>query len=47
VHGAVTTGNLWCFLRLRGSEAEVDLSEFHVQNLDRILGVLLAMTAEP
>lgn len=46
VRGAVTTGNLWRFMRLRGSEAEVDLSEFHIQNLDRILGVLLAMTAD-
>jgi hypothetical protein len=46
VYGAVTTGNLWRFMRLRGSVAEVDLSEFHIQSLDRILGVLLSMTAE-
>lgn len=46
VHGAVTTGDLWRFMRLRGDLAEVDLSQFHIQSLDRILGVLLAMVAE-
>lgn len=46
LHGAVTTGDLWRFMRLRDSVAEVDLSQIHVQSLDRILGVLLSMTAE-
>lgn len=46
VHGAVTTGDLWRFLRLRDDGAEVDLSQHHIQHVDRILGVLLAMTAE-
>jgi hypothetical protein len=45
LYGAVTTGDLWRFMRLRDSVAEVDLSQFHIQNLDRILGVLLFMTA--
>ena len=46
LHGAVTTGDLWRFMRLEASVAEVDLSQIHVQSLDRILGVLLSMTAE-
>ncbi len=46
VHGAVTTGDLWRFLRLQDDGAEVDLSQHHIQHVDRILGVLLAMTAE-
>jgi hypothetical protein len=45
LHGAVTTGELWRFMRLSGSVAEIDLSQFHVQRLDQILGVLLAITA--
>ena len=45
VYGAVTTGDLWRFLQLSDKGAEVDLSQYHIQNLDRILGVLLAMTA--
>jgi hypothetical protein len=46
LHGAVTTGDLWRFMRLSAGVAEVDLSQFHVQGLDRLLGVLLSMTAE-
>jgi hypothetical protein len=45
VHGVVTTGNVWRFLRLRGDVAEVDRSEYYLREVDRILGVLLAMTA--
>ena len=45
VHGAVTTGDLWRFLRLDDAGAEVDLSQHPIQHVDRILGVLLAMTA--
>ncbi len=45
VHGAVTTGNVWRFLRLRGDVAEVDRSEYYLREVDRVLGVLLAMTA--
>lgn len=44
VHGAVTTGNVWRFLRLRGDVAEVDRSEYYLREVDRVLGVLLAMT---
>lgn len=44
-HGAVTTGNVWRFLRLRAGVAEVDMIELHMHQMDRILGVLHAMTA--
>ena len=43
-YGVVTTGNVWRFLRLRGTVAEVDLRELHMHQLDWVLGVLLAMT---
>lgn len=45
IYGVVTTGNVWRFLRLRGEVADVDLTELYLQQLDRVLGVLLAMTA--
>ncbi len=45
MHGVVTTGNVWRFLRLRGDVAEVDMTEIYIHQIDRILGVLLAMTA--
>jgi len=44
-HGAVTTGNVWRFLRLKGDVAEVEMNELYIHQIDRILGVLLAMTA--
>jgi hypothetical protein len=44
-HGAVTTGNVWRFLRLTGTVAEIDMAEYHMVQLDRVLGVLVAMTA--
>lgn len=44
-HGVVTTGNVWRFLRLGGAVVEIDMTELHMHQLDRVLGVLLAMTA--
>lgn len=45
VHGVVTTGNVWRFLRLRGDVGEVDRAEYYLREIDRILGVLVSMTA--
>jgi hypothetical protein len=44
-YGVVSTGNVWRFLRLGGDVAEVDMTELYVHQIDRVLGVLLAMTA--
>lgn len=41
VYGAVTTGNLWKFLRLDGRTALIDRAEYHLNELDDLLGVLL------
>jgi hypothetical protein len=35
---------VWRFLRLQGTVAEVDMTELYMHQLDRVLGVLLAMT---
>jgi hypothetical protein len=40
VYGAVTTGSAWKFLRLRGSEVILDLVEYHIESLGKILGIL-------
>jgi hypothetical protein len=40
VYGTVTTGSAWKFLRLRGAELTLDNHEYHVERLDRILGIL-------
>ena len=40
VYGAVTTGNIWKFLRLQNAVVEIDLTEYLISQLDRILGIL-------
>ena len=40
VHGAVTTGSLWKFLKLAGNEVTLDVVEYHIDNLGKIMGVL-------
>jgi hypothetical protein len=45
VYGAVTTGDVWRFLRLRGTRVDLDLTTYYLHELDRVLGILVAMTA--
>jgi hypothetical protein len=40
VHGAVTSGSDWKFLRLTGAEVTIDLVEYHIDNLGKIMGIL-------
>jgi hypothetical protein len=40
IHGAVTSGNLWKFLRLAGTDLTIDLVEYHIDNPGKILGIL-------
>jgi hypothetical protein len=41
VFGAVTTGNLWKFVKLTQQTVIIDRYEYHVNELERLLGVLL------
>ena len=43
VYGAVTTGAAWQFLRLRGDILAMDIPEYFVDNLPRIMGILRAI----
>lgn len=45
VYGAVTTGTAWRFMSLSGGTLAVDMSEYSISELDRILGILVSMTA--
>ena len=45
VYGAVTSGFTWRFMSLTGSTVAVDLSEHHVNDVDRVLGILTYMTS--
>ncbi|MGF1522292.1 MAG: hypothetical protein ACFBSF_08245 [Leptolyngbyaceae cyanobacterium] len=40
IYGAVTTGNLWKFLRLKQKIVEIDLTEYSVHQINQILGIL-------
>jgi hypothetical protein len=40
VHGVVTTGSAWKFLRLSGSVVTLDLEEYFIAELGRIMGIL-------
>ena len=43
VHGAVTTGILWRFLKLDGTKASVDVVEYPIQSSRKIFGILTAI----
>ena len=40
VYGSVTTGSLWQFMRLTENRLEVDLDEYFLKNVGKILGIL-------
>jgi hypothetical protein len=43
VYGAVTTGTIWTFLRLRAQTVTLDLQEYHITQPGKLLGILHAM----
>lgn len=47
IHGGVTTGVNWKFLRLVGSQLTFDLSEYTIHQPDRLLGLLAHMVGLP
>lgn len=47
VYGVVTTGSVWRFLKLAGNTAFIDKKEYHINAIDRILGILTAMVKQP
>ena len=40
VHGVVTTGSVWKFLRLRDAEVTLDTNELYIAEPGRIIGIL-------
>jgi hypothetical protein len=43
IYGVVTTGNVWKFLRLWESTAYVDVGEYYIKEVERIVGILVSM----
>ncbi len=46
IYGAVTSGNAWKFIALRQSIAYIDLKEYYIDNVGKILGILTAMVKQ-
>ncbi|MEQ8956814.1 MAG: hypothetical protein RLP02_02635 [Coleofasciculus sp. C2-GNP5-27] len=40
IYGAVTTGDIWKFLKLEDSDVCIDLSNYYIKDINKILGIL-------
>ncbi|NER20273.1 MAG: hypothetical protein F6J86_44960 [Symploca sp. SIO1B1] len=45
IYGAITTGTIWQFLELEGEVVVLDLQEYSVENLPKILGILASFVS--
>jgi hypothetical protein len=43
IYGVVTTGSAWKFLKLTDNQAVIDKKEYHIEQIDKIMGILMAM----
>ncbi len=43
IYGVVTTGSAWRFIKLTNSTALVDKKEYHIEYVEKIMGILTAM----
>lgn len=44
VYGAVTTGDIWKFLSLKGTDVHIDRETYYLDRIERLLGVLWHVT---
>jgi hypothetical protein len=40
IYGTLTTGSIWQFWKLSGQIIEIDLSEYYLKDINKILGIL-------
>ena len=45
IYGVITTGTVWQFLELEGETVVLDLQEYSVENLPKILGILTSFVS--
>lgn len=43
VYGVVTSGNIWRFLKIEQHRVQIDLQDYYIENIEKILGILTAM----
>lgn len=46
IYGVVTSGTAWRFVKLAGKTVLVDVVEYYITNLEKILGIFIAILAE-
>ncbi len=46
IFGAITIGTIWRFLKLEQQVVSIDLGEYYLQNVDKVLGVLASGVGE-
>jgi hypothetical protein len=42
VYGAVTIGTIWQFLKLEDKTISIDLTEYYIKDVKKILGILIS-----
>lgn len=47
MHGVVTTGSAWKFLRLSGVNVTLDVEEYFIAELGRIMGIFSYILKAP
>jgi len=40
IYGVVTTGEIWKFLKLSGERVQIDLAQYFLNDVNKILGIL-------
>ena len=40
IYGAVTTGDIWKFIKLEGNNLFIDLNNYYIKEIANILGIL-------
>ena len=46
VYGSVTSGKLWQFLKLEGNDVTIDINEYSVMPIQKILGILKSILSQ-
>ena len=46
IYGAVTSGNLWRFLKLENNALHIDLDDYAIKEITKIIGILCAMVRQ-
>ncbi|OQY56048.1 MAG: hypothetical protein B6245_18910 [Desulfobacteraceae bacterium 4572_88] len=43
IYGVVTSGNIWKFLKLEGNKIYIDLDDYYIKEVSKIIGILCSM----